>query len=207
MFWDKVAFVYDIFVNVINRKVHEKLKEEVFSLIQKEDVVLECACGTGMLSRPIALKCKTLIANDLSQKMTDKARQNCKDIKNIEFETADIMKLRYEDDSFDKVVAANVIHLLDQPQAAVKELMRVCKDGGTLIIPTYMNKEDKKKNSSFIKTIDKAGADFKQGFDVNSYKRFFEGLGFKDGEYSYIEGKIPCCIAILKLQKNDQTNV
>ena len=27
MFWDQVAGVYDIFVNIINRKTHKKLKK------------------------------------------------------------------------------------------------------------------------------------------------------------------------------------
>ena len=30
MFWDQVAGVYDVFVNVINRKTHKKLKEIVY---------------------------------------------------------------------------------------------------------------------------------------------------------------------------------
>ena len=46
MFWDKAAGMYDVFVNVINRKAHQKLKEIVSDLIRSEDVVLECACGT-----------------------------------------------------------------------------------------------------------------------------------------------------------------
>ena len=50
MFWDKAAGVYDIFVNVINRKTHKKLKTIVSQLIEPEDAVLECACGTGLLS-------------------------------------------------------------------------------------------------------------------------------------------------------------
>ena len=44
MFWDQVAGVYDIFVNVINRKTHKILKEIVSDLIEPDDVVLECAC-------------------------------------------------------------------------------------------------------------------------------------------------------------------
>ena len=35
MFWDRVAGVYDVFVNVINRKTHLKLKEIVSKLIGK----------------------------------------------------------------------------------------------------------------------------------------------------------------------------
>ena len=42
MFWDQVAGVYDVFVNVINRKTHKKLKEIVSALIEPGDDVLEC---------------------------------------------------------------------------------------------------------------------------------------------------------------------
>jgi len=51
MFWDNVAGVYDVFVNVINRKTHQKLKEIVSDLLEPDDTVLECACGTGLISR------------------------------------------------------------------------------------------------------------------------------------------------------------
>ncbi len=45
------------------------------------------------------------------------------------------------DESFDVVIAANVIHLLDDPYKALSELDRVCRPGGKLIIPTYVNKD------------------------------------------------------------------
>ena len=44
MFWDNVAGVYYVFVNVINRETHQKLKEIVSDLIEPDDTVLECAC-------------------------------------------------------------------------------------------------------------------------------------------------------------------
>ena len=34
MFWDQVAGVYDVFVNVINRKTHKKLRQIVSALIE-----------------------------------------------------------------------------------------------------------------------------------------------------------------------------
>lgn len=69
MFWDRVAGVYDIFVNVINKKAHRELRHIIESLIQPEDDVLECACGTGLLSTVIVGKCKTLTATDFAPKM------------------------------------------------------------------------------------------------------------------------------------------
>ena len=45
MFWDQVAGVYDIFVNVMNRKTHQRTKEIVSALIESEDTVLEEGLG------------------------------------------------------------------------------------------------------------------------------------------------------------------
>ena len=115
MFWDKVAGVYDIFVNVINRKTHQKLKKIVRNLIEPCDIVLECACGTGLLSAVIAPKCRQLTATDFSEKMLKKAEKNCRVFRNVTYAQTDITALPFADCSFDKVVAGNVIHLLDNP--------------------------------------------------------------------------------------------
>ena len=198
MFWDNVAGVYDVFVNVINRKTHQKLKKIVSSLIEPGDTVLECACGTGLLSAVIAQKCRQLTATDFSEKMLKKAEKNCRAFRNITYAPADITALPFADGSFDKVVAGNVIHLLDNPMTALGELNRVCKDGGMLIIPTYMNKDDKGKTNGFSDAAQKAGADFKREFTMESYRQFFLDAGYPDVEASLADGRIPCAVAIMR---------
>ena len=198
MFWDNVAGAYDIFVNVINRKTHQKLKRIVSSLIEPDNTVLECACGTGLLSAVIAPKCRQLTATDYSEKMLNKAKKNCAVFQNITFSKADITTLSYPDGSFDKVVAGNVIHLLDNPMTALSELNRVCKDGGMLIILTYMNKDDKGKTSGFAGAVGKAGADFKRQFTVESYRQFFLDAGYPDVKVSLADGRIPCAAAVMQ---------
>lgn len=198
MFWDRVAFVYDIFANIINKKVHKKLKEIVANEITKEDDVLECACGTGMLTKVVAPKSKSIIVTDFSSKMLKRAKKKCKKFNNVEFMNANIMKLDFDDNSFDVVIAANVIHLLDDPIKAINELDRVCKENGKIIIPTYMNNDEKGNTSGFAKRVGKAGADFKRQFTYDSYKEFFTDLGYKNVKYEMINGKVPCCVALIK---------
>ena len=206
MFWDQVAGVYDVFVNVINRKTHKKLRQIVSALIEPGDDVLECACGTGLLSAVIAQKSGRLTATDFSKKMLKKAEKNCAAYQNITFSKADITALAFPDCSFDKVVAGNVIHLLDNPLTALGELNRVCKDGGKLIIPTYMNKDSKGKTSGFARTVGKAGADFKRQFTVDSYRQFFLDAGYSDVQIILADGRIPCAVAVMKKEKDhDQT--
>ena len=51
MFWDKVSNFYDLFETVYNGKVYRGLGEKVSEEIDENDVVLECACGTGAISK------------------------------------------------------------------------------------------------------------------------------------------------------------
>lgn len=195
MFWDRVACVYDIFANVINRKANKRLCAAVEALILPSDRVLECACGTGLLSGGIARRCRRLVATDFSAKMLRRAERKYKKYANITFEEANILSLAYPDASFDAVVAANVIHLLDDPYQALHELDRVCRNGGRIIIPTYMNRTEKGTTNKVSGAIGKAGADFKREFTPASYKAFFASVGYTDVMYTLCEGKIPCMVA------------
>jgi len=171
---------------------------QAFDEFEADDTVLECACGTGLLSAVMAPKCRQLTATDYSERMLKKAEKNCRTFRNITYDQADITALPCPDSSFDKVVAANVIHLLDNPWAALGELNRVCKDGGMLIIPTYMNKDDKGKTNGFSGAVGKAGADFKRQFTVESYRQFFLDAGYPDVKVSLADGRIPCAVAVMR---------
>ncbi len=59
MFWNQTAILYDLFENFYNGKVNHKLVEVVPAMMDSDDRVLECACGTGMISKGIAKKCKS----------------------------------------------------------------------------------------------------------------------------------------------------
>ena len=202
MFWDRVAGVYDLFVNVVNRKTHRELRRIVAELIGPEDRVLECACGTGLLTRVIAGRCKALTATDFAPKMLKRAKKNCAAFGNITFRQSDITALAEQDGAFDKVVAGNVIHLLDEPLKALGELNRVCRDGGQLIISTYMNRDQKGKTSTFASAVGKAGADFKRQFTVDSYRQFFLNAGYRDVRIALADGRIPCAVAVMTKKRD-----
>ena len=132
--------------------------------------------------------------------MLKQARKKCGASPIVEIRSADILHLPFPDELFDAVIAANVIHLLDDPYKALSELDRVCKPGGKLIIPTYVNKD---KAKGFDKTIDKAGADFKQDFTYDSYQKFFSKAGYKNIRASLIDGRVPCAVAVITKSAKD----
>jgi len=196
MFWDKVSGLYDVFETLYNGKVYRNLGKKVAEEIEENDVVLECACGTGAISRHIAPKCKYLIATDFSVKMLKQAWRKCRKYKNVRLKRADMTQLNFSANRFNKVVAGNVIHLLDDPYAAVKEMERVCRAGGKIIIPTYINASEK-TNKKAVRLLELAGANFKRQFDIASYKKFFKDAGYRNVDYFIINGRMPCAVAVI----------
>lgn len=196
MFWNKISPVYDIFENVYNRKVYKGTGIKVAEFIDKNDGVLECACGTGAITEEIAKKCRQVLATDFAEGMLKRASKKCRKYGNVSFRQEDITDIKSADNSFNKVVAGNVIHLLPEPEKALNELLRVVRPGGKVIIPTYINMA--RDSSGFaVKFIEKLGAEFKRQFDIDSYKKFFEDKGFKDVEFYVVDGRMPCAIAVI----------
>ena len=200
MFWDKVSGVYDLFENIYNKSVYQSTGESVAKYIKNTDRVLECACGTGAISIFIAPVCKELIVSDYSVGMLKQAKKKLKNYDNIDYRRVDITDIEAEDNTFDVVVAGNVIHLLPDPQRAMNELTRVCKDGGRLVIPTYIN-GDEGTNKLAVKFLEKLGASFKCQFDAESYEKFFEDMGYKNVTYEVVRGRMSCDIAVIDIKK------
>lgn len=199
MFWDKVSGLYDFFETLYNGRVYRGLGERVAEEIEPEDVVLECACGTGAISRYLAPQCRFLIATDFSKGMLKQTAKNCRKYNNIKIKRADMTRLKCRDNRFDKVVAGNVIHLLEDPHAAIKELERVCKTGGKIIIPTYINASTG-VNQKAVRLLELAGANFKRQFDIDSYKQFFADAGYQNVDFFLVEGRMPCAVAVITKQ-------
>ena len=199
MFWDKVSGLYDLFETVYNGKVYRGLGERVAEEIGQSDVVLECACGTGAISQYIAPKCRQLTATDFSKGMLKQTAKKCGKYQNIKVKRADMTNLNCRDNRFDKVVAGNVIHLLEDPHAAIKELVRVCKVGGKIIVPTYINASEG-VNQKAVRLLELAGANFERQFSMDSYKEFFEKAGYQDVAYFVVDGRMPCAVAVITKQ-------
>ena len=196
MFWDKVSALYDIFEIIYNKRVYINTGKKVAEFIDSSDMVLECACGTGAITKYISPKCKFIYATDFSNGMLKQTAKKCKIFSNVKIQKADILNLEFKNQTFDKVVAGNVIHLLTAPDKALKELERVTKPGGKIIIPTYIN-GSKGTSLLAVKFIELLGAKFNRQFDLNSYKDFFKNMGYENVSYYVVDGRMPCAIAVI----------
>jgi len=106
------------------------------SEVSKEHTVLDLACGTGIVSCEFAKHAKSVIGLDITQEMLDEAikKQKIENLTNIEFKIGDVEKSPYRDESFDIIFTRYSFHHFLDTKKVFDEMVRVCKNGGKIII-------------------------------------------------------------------------
>lgn len=198
-FWDRVAGLYDL-GELLNRRVNRQAVRQVAQLVPPGAAVLDCAAGTGAFSLAAAGRAGSVLAADLSRSMLERAAAKAKraGVDNITFAVRDVADLPEADGSFDVVIAANVLHLLAQPERAVRELWRVTRVGGRLILPTYLQGKTGAAAGAVIKIYQGVGFHYEHAFTPQTYRAFLEGLGLGLVTLEVIEGRVPEGIAVLE---------
>jgi phosphatidylethanolamine/phosphatidyl-N-methylethanolamine N-methyltransferase len=95
--------------------------------------ILFVGVGTGADLELINSRELNITAIDYSNEMLDKAREKFKD-SSIEFIKMDAQNLDLTDHSFDLVVASLVLSVVPNPNQCLKEMIRVLKEDGEMII-------------------------------------------------------------------------
>lgn len=195
---DEERSTFYIPMNVTNGKVNRKVSEIVAEQIKSTDNVLECACGTGLLTLRVYPLCQTIVATDFSSAMLHQTKKKCSQATNLHLEKADITQLPYATSSFDKVIAGNVLHLLPDPKKAMEEMKRVCRPGGEIIIPTYVKPENKNLlTRSWMNLLKVVGVKFKNSFTFSTYQSFSAHWDIRRCVTLLWMGP-PCAIAFVK---------
>ena len=105
-------------------------------LLPRNLVLADIGCGTGSLSVELARFAQRVVAVDLSQEMLRRARARAaeKRLANIDFRSGNALKLPLDTGSVDAAFCVMVLHFITDPQAAVAELCRIVKPGGSVIV-------------------------------------------------------------------------
>ena len=133
-FWDKNAGRYDRFM-----RKDWAAYDEMYALIRpivRHKTVLELATGTGLIAKHIVNAAAHIEATDASPEMIAEAKRNNRSAK-LHFSVQDMFCLPYADGSFDAVIVSNALHIVPQPENALREIRRVLKDDGVLVAPTF----------------------------------------------------------------------
>lgn len=139
MFAD-IADDYDRINSILSFGVHHAWRAETVRLSGAKlgDKVLDCATGTGDLALEFKQKVGDdgyVLGTDFCKEMIEHAPEKAKaENLDVDFEVADAMNLPYENDKFDICSIAFGIRNVDEPVTALKEMARVVRPGGSVVV-------------------------------------------------------------------------
>ena len=133
--------------SILSNKDHLNLIIDLASP-EESDSVLDIATGNGFLAFEFAEKVSRVIGCDMTEDMLDIAESIRKDRKldNVAFDVMDAESLRFEDGSFDIVSCRFAFHHFTNPKKVISEMVRVCRNGGKIVLVDGLSSEDPVKS-------------------------------------------------------------
>ena len=136
-FWDRASKNYDKTEERFEY-IHSKSRENTKKYLNGSNIVLDYGCGTGTTSCEIANRVKEIHAIDISSKMIEIAKRKAvaSKVENINFSQTDIFDKRYKKESFDVILAFNMLHTVIDPQVVMRRIYELLKPEGLFISVT-----------------------------------------------------------------------
>ena len=155
-FWDNRAKEYDRQDKKWELS-YNKAVENTKKHLNREDIVLDYACGIGTITNEIAKNVKEVLAVDISSKMIDVARRNASklNVENVKYEKSIIFDESYKEESFDVITAFNILHLLEDSKEVIQRINELLKTGGLFISETPCMGEKKSLLGTFLSLLSK----------------------------------------------------
>ncbi len=133
-FWNRTAKKYAA-TPVPNEEIYQKKLQETQKYLEQDMNVLEFGCGTGSTALVHSPLVKSYTAIDSSEKMLEIARSklHATDIDNLQFEVLSIEDLDINKNQFDMVLGLSILHLLEDPNAAIQKTNKLLRSGGYFV--------------------------------------------------------------------------
>ena len=187
-FWDRNAGLYDSFM-----RRDTAAYEQMYALIRpvvRHKTVLELATGTGLIARHIVSEADHIEATDASPEMIAQARRDGTSAK-LHFSVQDMFHLPYADASFDVIIVANALHIVPQPELALREIGRVLKPGGVLIAPTFSHAGNTLRGRIKAFFMKLAGFPLHSRWSSEAYLDFLRSCGWQVRKSTVLKASFP----------------
>ncbi len=138
-FWDKCSEKY--IKSPIKDEAAYKQKLAITQEFLRSDwKVLEFGCGSGATAILHAPYVEHIVATDISDKMVEAAQKKAveAEVENIVFQQGTLDSFKFQDESFDAVLGLNVLHLLEDVDAAIVKVHRLLKNDGVFVSSTSL---------------------------------------------------------------------
>ena len=136
-FWDRNAVRYSQ-RPVADEAAYQKKLQVTRDYFRPDMDVLEFGCGTGSTAIAHAAHVKHIRAIDIAPKMIEIARTkaDAQSVDNVTFDVSGIEDFNATDQSFDAVLGLNVLHLLEDRDAAIAKVRKLLKPDGVFVTST-----------------------------------------------------------------------
>ena len=141
-FWDRLAGNFDQ-ESDDSAQPYNKTIEKTKKYLNAGDIVMDYGCATGGSSLQIAGYVKEAHGVDISSKMIAAATSKAagRNLENVEFSKTTIFDERYQQGSFDVILAFNILHLLEDTPVVLQRITQLLKPGGVMISETACLRE------------------------------------------------------------------
>ncbi|SDX14900.1 class I SAM-dependent methyltransferase [Marinobacter mobilis] len=138
-FWDKSATRYAK-SPVRDEQTYRKKIALTQAYFEPDWSVLEFGCGTGSTAILHAPHVRHIVATDISDRMLEIAERKAREagVDNIAFQQGTLATVSLDAGSFDAVLGLNVLHLIDDLDAALARVHGLLKPGGIFVSSTAL---------------------------------------------------------------------
>ncbi len=196
-FWDRFAFAYDTF-QALNRRAYTEMLTQITARVRPDSRVLECAAGTGVISLALAPHARRVTCTDLSLPMLAHAKRKAqkRGLENIRFARRNLLRPPQKEKPYDMVIAANVVHLLPSPQAALHTLWGAVAPGGLLVVPTVLTGECGPGFRAMLAGYRVLGFRSQHAYTVQEYAGMLAASGLPAPQLQLLPGRVPVGLAV-----------
>ncbi len=131
----------------------EKILQSLYDFwdIQKNDRLLDVACGTGAFAVYAGQRTRAVQGVDISENMINIAIHNAKrqQLKNVSFLCSDVEKLPFESKSFESVISKAAFHHMKNYRRVFREMVRCCKQQGRICLHDVVKYGEKTPDDFF----------------------------------------------------------
>jgi 2-polyprenyl-6-hydroxyphenyl methylase/3-demethylubiquinone-9 3-methyltransferase len=137
----KLKRVYEIAPPRVQQYLHAEI-DHVLSLIKMSDKVLELGCGYGRVLSALAENSGRIWGIDTSMDSLKMAKESLSEYKNLHLAQMNAIRLGFKDDTFDLTICVQngISAFKVDNRKSIEESVRVTKQGGLVLISTYLEK-------------------------------------------------------------------